>query len=357
MSLVETRIQNLRAESNLDKYELRPSRYGAFDTFMKQSEDANGILTPELKAKAEQSIGSVIETPVLDYDADITIGNKRTITIPDSENTSHMQTITFATYAWGFTIVPSLYHNNEIGLQKDFNRKFMKYLYKFAQKLDETALAALSTKKTQVMANKLLYDFTGNSINAEFTQRENVFGDLEVMQAANDFYGSLDIVGDAGVESIIKKLQQLGGNNYINKSNEFAGKSVHFTNNLASATGKYAQGYAVQEGSLGVLLRFERECLRGTKMADGHEWGISELPLLGMPCGTYYYEGVGDETAIAGAASADMDRVVKQHYGFAVDVAFITPYNSDPETIASPIIAFNISSANAKYGVPVVNVE
>ena len=206
MSLVLTRIQNLRANSNLDKFEYRPSRYGALNAFMVQSEDPTGILTEELKAKARASIGNVLETPVIDYDADITIGNTRTLTIADSENTSKMAQITFATYAWGFTITPAMYMNNEIGIQKDFETKMMKYIYKFAQKLDEAALASLAANKTQVLKNKLLYDFSTNAINAKWTERENVFGDLEVMMGANDFYGQLHIVGHPGVESIMRKL-------------------------------------------------------------------------------------------------------------------------------------------------------
>ena len=100
MSLVLTRIQNIRANSNLDKFEYRPSRYGALNAFMVQSEDPTGILTEELKQKARTSIGNTLETPVIDYDADITIGNTRTLTIDDSENTSKMMQITFATYSW-----------------------------------------------------------------------------------------------------------------------------------------------------------------------------------------------------------------------------------------------------------------
>ena len=170
---------------------------------------------------------------------------------------------------------------------------------------------------------------------------------------ANDFYGQLHIVGDPGVESIMRKLQQHGLYNDVNKQNEFGTKIVHLTNNLASAEGKYAQGYAVNAGALGMLTRFERDCILGTTSGDGHEWGIATLPLLNMPCGTYFYDSVGDFSGIAGDATADMTRTRKEHYGFAVDVAFITAYNSDPENNASPILAFNVSSENAKYGKPV----
>lgn len=357
MSLVLTRIQNIRANSNLDKFEYRPSRYGALNAFMVQSEDPTGILTEELKRKARTSIGNMLETPVIDYDADITIGSTRTLTIADSENTSKMVQITFATYAWGFTIAPAMYMNNEIGIQKDFETKMMKYIYAFAKKLDEAALATLAANKTQVLKNPLLYDWSSNAINAKWTERENVFGDLEVMMGANDFYGQLHIVGDPGVESIMRKLQQHGLYNDVNKQNEFGTKVVHLTNNIAAAEGKYAQGYAVNAGSLGMLTRFERDCLLGTVSGDGHEWGIATLPLLNMPVGTYFYDSVGDYSAIAGAATADMTRTRKEHYGFAVDVAFLTAYNSAPSTLASPILAFNVSSKDAVYAKPVVVVN
>lgn len=357
MSLVLTRIQNIRANSNLDKFEYRPSRYGALNAFMVQSEDPTGILTEELKQKARTSIGNTLETPVIDYDADITIGSTRTLTIADSENTSKMVQITFATYAWGFTIAPAMYMNNEIGIQKDFETKMMKYIYAFAKKLDEAALAALAANKTQVLKNPLLYDWSSNAINAKWTERENVFGDLEVMMGANDFYGQLHIVGDPGVESIMRKLQQHGLYNDVNKQNEFGTKVVHLTNNIAAAGGKYAQGYAVNAGSLGMLTRFERDCLLGTVSGDGHEWGIATLPLLNMPVGTYFYDSVGDYNAIAGAATADMTRTRKEHYGFAVDVAFLTAHNSAPSTLASPILAFNVSSEDAVYAKPVVVVN
>lgn len=356
MSLVLTRIQNIRANSNLDKFEYRPSKYGALNAFMVQSEDPTGILTEELKQKARTSIGNTLETPVIDYDADITIGSTRTVTIADSENTSKMVQITFATYSWGFTIAPAMYMNNEIGIQKDFETKMMKYVYAFAKKLDEAALATLAANKTQVLKNKLLYDWSSNAINAKWTERENVFGDLEVMMGANDFYGQLHIIGDPGVESIMRKLQQHGLYNDVNKQNEFGTKVVHLTNNIA-AGGKYAQGYAVSAGSLAMLTRFERDCLLGTVSGDGHEWGIATLPLLNMPVGTYFYDSVGDYKDIAGAATADMTRTRKEHYGFAVDVAFLTAYNSSPTTLASPILAFNVSSEDAVYAKPVVVVN
>lgn len=386
------------AQSNVDKYEYRASRYGALSAFMSQSNDPGGILTDDIKEKARTSTGKSLLTTVIDYDGGISISHDRPLVITDSENTSRHLQINFATYSFGFTIAPAMYMNNEIGIQRDFQTKLMKYVYKLAQVLDEAALAAIAAGKTTVINNSLLYDKTGNIINAKWTERENILGDLEVIMGANDFYAPLDIVGDAGIESVVKKLAQHGLYNDVNKANEYAGKTFHFTNNIAkgayatsSASGAafvnastwkgqptnskqandesyaaatalpavtagsnlYARGYAISKGSLGMLTRFERDCLLGTVSGDGHEWGIATLPLLGLPVGTYFYDSVGDFSSIGGAGTADMVRTRKEHYGFAVDIAFVTAYNSDPTHNASPILSFNISSEDASYAKPV----
>lgn len=344
MSLINTRIQNIRAKGNLDKNELRPSRYGALDMFMVMSAMADGLLTPELVAAAERSIGSVLETPVFDYDAGITIGNTRSAVIGDSENTTQMLQITFATYSWGFTVVPALFMNNEVSIQQDFERKFLKYLYKLAETLDTACIASLSAAKTQVINDPLLYTVTGNVIQVPYASRENIIGDLNPILASNDHFGNIHLLGNGGVESTVRKLAQKDIYNSENKTLEYSDKVLHFSSRLTNALNKFATMYAVQGGSLAVMTRFERECLLNTISRTGHEWSTDVLPMIDFPVGTYYYESVGDLSAIAGAASADMTRNRKEHYGFAVDVAILTPYNSAPTTIANPIVKAEIAT-------------
>jgi len=357
MSLINTRIQNIRSNSRLDKNELRPSQYGGLNLFMQQSEDPAGILTDELKTKAENSIGSVLETPVIDYDGGVTIGNTRSVTIADDENTSQMFTITFTTYSWGFTQVPVLFKNNEIGAQKDFEKKFLKYLYKFGATVDSAALAALSAAKSQVFTDTLNYSVVGNVLQSPWGQRENIIGDLNPIFAANDHFDEINVVGNAGVESLVRKLAQKSLYNSENKTLEYSDKIMHFSSRIANGATEFANAYVVNGGSVGMLTRFDREALAGTKMADGTEWGIDTLPVLNFPIGTYYYESKGDFNAIAGAASADMTAVRKEHFGFSVDVAFVTPYNSDPTSIANPImkVAFLKETAADGFKVLVTN--
>lgn len=338
MSLINTRIQNIRSGSNLDKNEIRPSRYGAFDLFVRQNSDPDAIVTDELMEKAMTSIGNTLETPVIDYDAGVTIGNTRDAVIADDENTSQMYVITFATYAWGFTMVPAMYMNNEISMQRDFEKKFTKYLYKLGETLDSAAITALEAAKTQVFNETLQYSVVANAVQASFADRENIIGDINPMMAANDHFGQIYLLGNGGVESTIRKLAQRDLYNDQNKTLEYSDKILQFSSRIANGVGEYGNMYGVQSGSVGLLSRVERESLLGTKSGTSHEWGISTLPMLNIPVGTYFYESVGDYNAIAGAATADLTRARKEHYGFAVDLAFVTVYNSNLATIANPIM-------------------
>lgn len=343
MSLVNTRLNSLRANSKLDKNELRPSRYGVLDLFMQQSDDPTGIISEELKAKALASIGNTLQVPVIDYDADVTISNIRSVTIPDDENTSQLVTVTFATYAWGFTIVPAQYMNNEIAMQRDFDTKMNKYIYKFGETLDSVGASTLAAAKTQVFGDTLNYTVTGNVVQVPWKLRNNILGNIGAMMAANDHYMDISIAGNAGIEALVGELAQKSIYNSENKTLEYNDKTFHYSNRIPNASGKYATFFAVQSGSVGLVTRFEREVELNTKMADGTAWSKDVLPMLNFPIGTYFYESKGDYSSIGGAATSDMTRVRKEHYGFAVDVAFLTVYNSSPSTIASPIMQFVIN--------------
>lgn len=345
MSLVATALQNLREQSANDKYEMRGSRYGALDLFIEQTADQMGIISPNLRNTAISSIGQTLQVPVINYDSGVSIGNTLSATISDDENTSALISVSFTAYTFGFTMVPSLYKNNEISYQRDFNAKMMKYINALGATLDNACLTALNTAKTQVLANDLGYTFASNTLTAPAADEENIIGDIEALMQGNDFYDQVHLVGNMGLKKLIGRLAQNAGNQAVFKELQYLDKRLHFTNRLADAANRKMTAYAVNAGSVGYVHRFEREALAGTLARTGHEWGIDTLPILNFPIGTYYYESVGDYNAIAGASSADMTRVMKEHYGFAVFVAFLTAYNSDAANIASPILKIDVATS------------
>lgn len=342
MSLILTRTQDIREKSpNFYQWENRVTQTGALDFMMM---DTNNTLSPALIRKAKSSIGSVLATPVINYDSGVSIASSRSVTISDDFNTSEMYTFTFVTYSWGWTETPSHHMNNEITLQEDWAANYKKYLIALSKVMDTAAVAALSAGKTQVWGDTLTYTVPGNVLTADKAAEMQLFADIDPVMMSNDVDGTIHYIGNPGFKSLVNRTKQLSTFNAENKSLHLNGIPLHYSNRISNGASMGATFYAVTEGSCGLLYRFEREALLGTRSRTGHEWGLDTLIGLDIPVSTYYYEGVADYSANFGAATADNTRAHKRFYGFSVDVCYVTNYNSDPTTIPTPIIAAQVAT-------------
>ena len=332
----------------------RPCEYGALDFFIEQTNSANSIISPNLRDKAFASVGNTVQVPVINYDGDVQVSNIRSCVIADNENTSALYTVVWATYAIGFTMVPASYMNNEISYEHDFTRKMEKTTRALADALDKGAVAALEAGKTQVFKDKLNYNVQGNTVEVPTQMATEILGDVNPMMRANCFPEYIHIIGNAGVDSLVRKLAQHGVYNDVNKRMEYDNKVLHYTNNVVNEAQKNGTFFAVADGNVGVLTRVDREALRRTR-ANFHEWDVVRLPYIDLPVGSHYYTAVGDQSQIAGDATADLTCAVKEYFGFSLDVAFLVAYNSNPATVASPIIKAEIAAqtANQPIGMPV----
>lgn len=349
MSLLATQINSIRMANDFDKNERRWSEFGALDHFIMDTNAQGGIVNPQIVDMARRSMGKVMDFPAIKYDGgNVSIGSSRSLTIADSELTSVIINVTFTTYTFGFTQVPVLFTNNEIGMQQDFEAKLKTYVRKLADTLDLAAISALNTNRTQVVENLLgKYSFAANTLIVTDALKEDILGDIDPLFRAGDLSADrYTVIGDMGLLSIINNISEKGlYQDVFKQKGQLSNRDFKFTNRLTATAGKRAAAFAVINGNCAMLSRFERECLAGTRARTGHEWGIETLPWLGIPVGTYTYESVDDYSAIAGAASADMDRVRKIHYGFAVDQAFVTVYNSLPAERMNPFLKIHINTA------------
>lgn len=356
MSLIATRLQNWRVENpQFDRNMARPCEYGALDFFVEQTNAGNSIISPTLRERAFASMGNTVQIPVINYDGNVQVDNVRSCVIGDNENTSALYTVVWKTYSVGFTMVPAAYTNNEISYEHDFNRKMEKICRALANKLDQDAVAAIEANKTQVFKDLLQYTEDGTNVIQVPTQMATeILGDINPIMRANCYPETIHIVGNAGIDSLIRKLAQHDVYNDVNKRMEYADKVLHYTNNVVNEEGKNGTFFAVADGNVGVLTRVDREALRRTR-ANFHEWDVVRLPFIDIPVGSHYYTAVGNQSAIAGDATADLTCAVKEYFGFSVDVAFIVAYNSNPEEIANPIIKAEIAAANPNtpIGMPV----
>lgn len=351
MSLAATMLQNIRVKNpDFDKNEHRLSVYGALDFFIEQSE-RDPLLTAEMKRQAMDSMGKTLQIPVINYDGNVTVSNVRSCTVSDAENTSALVGVTFATYAIGFTVVPAMYSNNEIDMATDVEKKLKKCARALGAALDSAAIAALEAAKTQVLTDPLIYTFSSNVLACPWESREDILGDIEPMMNSNDFYGFVHIIGNTGVRSLLRKLAEHAQYNEVDRRLEWEGKYFHFTNRLVNADNMYGTFYAVESGNVDLLYRFDREAARGAQ-SGSHTWERYNMPYIGIPVGLHYYESVGDQSAIAGDATADLTCAIKQYYGFSVDVAFVVAYNSALSTRANPIIKVQIAGGDT-YARPV----
>ena len=344
MSLIATRLQNWRVENpEFDRNMARPYEYGALDFFIEQTNAANSIINPNLRDRAFESIGNTVQVPVINYDGDVTVSNVRSCVIADDENTSALYTVNWVTLAVGFTMVPQLYRNNEISYEHDFARKMEKVCRALATAMDVQAIAALEANKTQVFKDSLYYTVTSNSVQVPWNARMEFLSDMNAMMRANAYPRMLHVIGGAGIDSLVRKMAEHDIYNDVNKRLEYDNKVFHYTNNISNEQGVLATAYVVEDGNVGVLTRVDREALSRTR-ANFHEWDVVRLPYIDLPVGSHYYTAVGDQSNIAGAASADMVCNVKEYFGFSVDIAFLVAYNSAPETVANPIIKVEVAA-------------
>lgn len=355
MSLVATRLQNWRVNSpEFDRNMARPREYGALDFFIQQTEAPNSIISQNLRDRAFASIGNTVQIPVINDDEDVQVSNVRSCVIPDSANTSALYTVVWKTLSVGFSIVPSAYMNNEIDVQKDFERKMEKVIRALATELDKGAIASLEANKTQVFADLLQYAQVGNVVQVPIQMATEILGDTNPMMRANNYPRMLHIIGNAGVDSLIRKLAQHDVYNDVNKRMEYDNKVVHYTNNIVNEAGKNGTFFAVEDGNVGILTRVDRESLRRAK-AYNTEWDVVRLPYIDLPVGAVVKTEVGDQSSTDGAATADLTCAVKEYYGFSLDVAYLVAYNNDLSTIANPIIKAEIEApaTNQPYATPV----
>ncbi len=351
MSLVNTLTQSLRTKypSGLDKNEDRLSQYGAYEIFKMDTVSPDAIITPDVITTAKMSMGNTLTIPVIDSDT-VSITNTRTCTIPDYENTSNLVTVTFVTYQFGFTMVPSQYMNNDIGYQADYDNKLKKYLKQFASDLDTAAVAKLEADKTAVMnsafvgAGQKYGALVGDAIQVTDAQKGLFFNDATSIMAEDDFEGTYNVIGSQPLRSVVAEYANQGAGNGTNTMFQFGDYSFGYTNRIAAGAGNVASAYVMPKGTVATFNRNEPDAIAGSTVDSGEFWEEVQMPIVNLTMGAHYIKNCADNSALVGAGSSHLTASLKEGFIFSTDVAFITAYNSDPVTEAGPIHKVEISA-------------
>lgn len=344
----------LYESKRLDKNEILFSRYGAYDLFMKQSMSAQSILTPANRKNAENSFGNTASIAVMDGDG-VSIGDTRSCSIDDVENTSHRINLAFTPYVWSWTMYPAQFRTGEqamnyIQYDADFLNKADRYTRELMRVVDIASRNVVEANKNTYWPSNIAtsyYPTTGNSLQISQSQKNDAFNQLAAVMEELDFYGSSDVLGSTSLKPLTTRLEAQGEGNAVNERFQFLLGNFIFTNSnrVTNGASMAATGYLIQDGNLAIFNRNNPDARAKEKIGGTSdpmiEWGTMMYPRLDMEVGTFYKRECA--TSISGMPSNLA--TLRESFSFDTEIGWLTPYNSDPTTKQTPIVKFEISAS------------
>jgi hypothetical protein len=344
-TLVATLKQFIRTKykGRIDRNELRPSEYGALNLFRKQSADAQGILTPEIREAIANSFGNSIQVPVLDFE-NITIANVRTCEIQTGGADSKMMTLIFFTMAFGFPMVPSRHRNNDLGMQEYFARNLEARRLKALEFLDGKCVDFLNLNKNQYFPAGMTayYPVSGNALQVSPDDAPEFFNYVPSILATQDFGGTPDVLTNPMGMAYVRALKMHGTYNDVNYAMQIDNLGDFFqSNRVLNGAGVKSTEYLVGPGAVAIDSRIDPDCQDGHQIGAGDTpsnlWTTQDLPGLGT-MGLYYQAKCSDESVRLAAERWDgLTRAFVESFEWSADYCLVKSYNSNGTARYTPI--------------------
>jgi len=351
MSLILTYLQEIRALklNPLDRDEWRFTRYGLLTAVKEMTNSPNSIITRDLMAKAKVSEGRLLKVPVWKNDEGVTIAAVRSCTIGDLENTTELVEVTWTTLVADMSMLKAEHHKNEVSYLEDFNRKIMRLDNGFAKAVEQLIFTELESEKSIIHGSPLVgagtdYPLVGNALQVSPAEQKTFFNDLEVIMEGDDFYSEpFKVLGSTTLKSPVRHYgeQVVGNNETLNY--QYDAFDFRFSNHLTNGAGVKSTGFCMTDGSIGLMTRIAIDSEMGNKAGDGSEWGKVKMEKLGYEVGYLYKSKCSDESARPGLEHLEATMV--ENWQLSIDVAIVTPYNSDTATQAGVIKKFEFLTA------------
>lgn len=345
MSLINTYKLEIRAKlpNPVEREEWRFTRYGMLEAVKEMTASPNSIITSDLREKAKMSEGRDLKVPVFKI-GDVTVTNTRSCNIGDLENTTEMVQVSWVTLVADISMKKAEHHKNEVSYLEDLNRKLLRVDHAFAKAVEQMIYTKLDTDKSLVNNSPLLtspYSVVGNTIQVTLAQEEYFFNDLETIMEGDDFYSMpFKVIGSSTLKPAVKHYSKQGVSNDENLAYQFDGYDFRFSNHVTIGAGKKSTGFVMTDGSIGIMTRVNIDAEMGNKAGDGTEWGKTTMDVFGFEVGYMYKSKCADLSGQAGLEHLEASMV--ENWQFSVDVALLTPYNSNPATLAGVIKKFEI---------------
>lgn len=348
MTLVATRRQEARvAYPNMfDKFELRGQKYGLLDLAISNAKMPQGIISPDLMAKAKRGWGQAIKIPVMTSVAAAN-GTGLTCSASATQAISAHVAVTFVTISNGFTMNPAEYAQNDISYEQVFARQYTDTIRKIAAAVDVVVdstltaniAAAAEYSSSYVGAAGKYGALVGDKVQVSLAQQPNFFNDWLDILAADDLEDQeFDVVGSTNLRGIVQQIFSQGAGNSTNTSYQFntGDWAFRYSNRvIVTPTTSNATFFTLPKGAVALISQNSPDCEFGSKTGD-KEWGKMFDPTLGIELDTLTDMSCADINAITGNAK-DTAALV-EGYQFAAHYAILTPYSNYATSGVSSVI-------------------
>ena len=347
MSLLATYMLEIRAKlpNPIERDEWRFTRYGLLTAAKEMTASPVSIITTDLKEKAKASEGTALKVEVMKI-GDVTVSSVRTCAIGTLENESDLVTINWVTLVANVSMKKSEHHKNDVSYLEDLNRKMERVDNAFAKAAEQLIYTKLDTEKSVINNSPLVaakYTPIGNAMQVAPIQQEYYFNDLEAIMEGDSFYSMPFVVlGSTTLKPAVKHWGHQGQSNDENLLYQFDGYNFRFSNHITIGAGKTATGFIMTDGSLGIMTRIAVDSVMKNRATDGTVWGTIHLDKFGFEVGTMYKSQCSDLSGQAGLEHLTASMV--EQWQLSVDIALVTPYNSDPATLAGVIKKFEFTA-------------
>jgi hypothetical protein len=346
MATTATNLDNIKVNypSMLDKFDNRLGDYGLLKKANEYSNSSMGIVTNDLKTKAQNSWGRTIDIPVMAPDGG-TLTSGLVCTPGDTVAISSFVNVTWVSVSGSWFMEPSLNEQNEINyLQMWLNHynATMDLIYNSVDTSINAGLVAALAIQAEYSSSYIgagkYGALTANRIDASLAQRPGFLNDLTSIQKADDIFGRQDIIGSTNMESIVRDLGAQGSGNDTNDAYQLGLFDFSFTNNVAVGAASDASGFVVPPGAFGIVYRNHPDCAAGRSTTSGKQYSTVFDPVFGTDMDVTFQSQCADINAKTGNA-LDVANVQELHQ-VNVNFGIITPSNS-----------FGVGASDAKGGV------
>lgn len=344
--LLATYQQDIRAmyPNGFDNFEWRYTKSGILTRVIEMTNSPFSIINDDLRQKALLSEGRALKIPVIKQ-KELTITNQRTCAISAFENETALINVDWTTLVADISMVKSQYAKNEITYLQDLNKKLLQVKQAFIKAMETAIYARLEAAKSTTYNSSLVgtgkkYPLVGDAMQVSVANQELFFNDLDVILEADDFDTDLIyVLGSTTLRAYVTHWINQGAGNDENLSYQFAGKSFGFSNRIPAGTGNSASGFALIDGSIGILTRNNIDAVEGHEAGDGTKWEVITIEGFPFPIGVMYKSVCSDQSALNGAGMEHLTATMLESWQFSIDFGLVTPYQSDP-TRPSPIKKF-----------------